>query len=160
LLGASYLLSGSRRSAAIRTLEQLATDRDQRVALLAQSQLWRTTAVTTPVEEVRRWRTLIHRLDAPLRGGPYFVWGQALAQKGDHDAAAFSLYRAAVLFPGDRPTAAAALLEAGTALEQAGRRIEAAAAYRELVDDYALQHAYADEARRRLAALKSATPRN
>jgi len=67
---------------------------------------------------------------------------------------AIELYRSIVDRFGDtRPVAAQALLRMGMSYEKLGRR-EAAAAYKQLVADYADQRAFASEAGARLAALR------
>jgi len=69
---------------------------------------------------------------------------------------AVELYRAIVdRFGETRPVAAQALLRMGMSYERLGRR-EAAAAYEQLVADYADQRAFAAEAGSRLAALRPA----
>ena len=58
LLGAGWLLTAdtSQRGAAIRTLQQLAGDRDERVAALAAAQLWRTQIVTAGAADLEKWQ--------------------------------------------------------------------------------------------------------
>jgi tetratricopeptide (TPR) repeat protein len=152
LMGASWLLSTGRRGDATEALRRLASDRDPRIAALAQAQLWRTRIVTATPDEIQRWDRLISAMPADLRGGAYFVLGRALAARSQHEKAAVALLRAPLLYPADRRLAAAALLSAGRQLEKIGQEEEAITLYREVVRDHSDEPAAA-EAATRLEAL-------
>ena len=156
LLGASYLLSSRHRADAIAAMKRLAAGKDARIALLSQAQLLRASAVTSSAEKIVRFERVIEQLDPPHRTGPYYVWGQALAQKRNYPAAALAYLRVPLLHPKHRDLAASALLEAGDALRLAGRVSQAASCYRELASDYAEHTKLVDEAQRRLDAMKQA----
>jgi tetratricopeptide (TPR) repeat protein len=137
LLGASWLLPTAERSVALAALQRLSTDRDPRVAWLAQAQVWRTRVAAPEAQEIEGWERLLARIPQDLRAGPYFVLGQALANAGQHERAAQSLLRVPILYPADRPLAAAALLSAGQELEKIGQIREAVTLYREVVREHA-----------------------
>lgn len=152
LLGASWLLSTSQRAAASASLQRLITDRDPRVAMLAQTQLWRTRTATATVEEVEGWEAWLARLPADLRAGPYFALGQAWSARGQSDKSALAHLRVPILYGQDRRLVASALLLAGRELEKIGQREEAVTLYREVVREHAAAPAAA-EARGRLEEL-------
>jgi tetratricopeptide (TPR) repeat protein len=152
LLGASWLLSTAQRSAAVQSLQRLLTDRDPRVAMLAQTQLWRTRSATAAPEEIQGWEAWLTRLPDDLRAGPYYVIGQAWSTQGHPDKSAVAYLRVPILYGMDRRLAAAALLSAGRELEKIGQVQEAVTLYNEAVRDYAAAPAAA-EARSRLDEL-------
>lgn len=157
LLGASWLLSLAPRAAAEQALLRLLTDRDPRVAMLAQAQLWRTRLATAAPDEIAGWEGWLTRLPGDLRAGPYYLIGQAWSAKGSPDKAALAFLRAPILYGTDRRLAAAALLSAGRELEKIGQVQEAAALYGEVVRDYAAAPA-AVEARGRLEEMTGSPP--
>ena len=121
LLGASHLLSTGRRPTATDALQRLSLDRDLRIALLAQAQLWRTTAFSASDEQLVAWRRTLDKIPHALRAGPDFVVGSALAAR--HPEQAAILFAAvAVLYPRERQLAAAGLLRAGELLEKLERK--------------------------------------
>lgn len=138
LVAASWLLSTSQRGTATAALRQLTNDADPRLSQIATAQLWRTQLVTASVEELGRWEKQIDRIPAPLRAGPYYTLGRALARHDDqHERAALTLLRLPVLYPAERQLAADSLVAAGRELEQLSQRREAASLYREVIADYA-----------------------
>ena len=157
LLGASWLLSVAPQAAAEQSLQRLLTDRDPRVAMLAQAQLWRTRLATVTPDEIAGWEGWLMRLPGDLRAGPYYLIGQAWSAKGSADKAALAFLRAPILYGTDRRLAAAALLSAGRELERIGQVQEAATLYGEVVRDYAAAPA-AIEARGRLEEMTSSPP--
>ena len=154
LIGASWLLSAAERDQAVETLRQLSSNADQRVALLAQAQLWRTELVTATLGEVRAWEKSIPRMEEPLRAGPYFVLGQGLARHSEHARAALAFFRTPILQPDHRDLAVESLLAAGEQLEKAGDQSGAITAYRELIENYR-GHALVPLAEQRLGQLTS-----
>jgi tetratricopeptide (TPR) repeat protein len=149
LLGASWLLSSSRREEALQTLVRLTSSDDPRVAQLAEAQRWRTALVTATEDEVRRWGAHLDRMDPSLRAGPSFVVGQALARLNQPEQSALAFLRVSILYPDQRGLAAESLLAAGQQLEKAADPDGAARLYRELIDRYP-QHLLVPEAQRRL----------
>ncbi len=151
LIAASWLLSTRERTSAVQTLRELTSHTDPRIALLAEAQLWRTQP-SADAAEVARWRRIITRIPEPLRAGPYFVLGQALARVGESQQAALAFLRTPLLYPQQRKLAAESLLAAGRELEQLSRADEAAHVYRELLTNYP-DNQLADLAKQRLDRL-------
>lgn len=152
LLGASWLLPTDQRAAASASLQRLITGRDPRVAMLAQTQLWRTRTAAATVDEIEGWEASLTRLPADLRAGPYVTLGQAWSAKGQADKSASAYLRVPILYGKDRRLVAAALLLAGRELEKIDQREEAVTLYREVVREHAATPAAA-EARSRLEEL-------
>ncbi len=157
LLGASHLLSGNQRTAAVARLEQLSNSADARLALLAQSQLWRAHLMTVNPAQVEQWQATLEKLPEDLRAGPYFVIGQARARLQQWDQAATAFLRVPILYGQQRPLAAAALVEAAGCLDRLNRRPEAVGLYREAAEKYGETSAGA-EARARLEELRRQQP--
>jgi tetratricopeptide (TPR) repeat protein len=155
LLGASWLLSTSRRAAAIEVLEELSSRRglgeDQRLAQLANVQLWRSKIVTAAAGDVSRWKAAVERMSAETQGSGWYVVADALARLGQHEEAALAYLRVPILHGQQRVMAADALVAAGKQLESLGRSAQAAGLYREVLRDFAFTPA-AGEAKARLAA--------
>jgi len=137
LMGASWLLSTRRRSEAIAALRRLSTNRDRRVAQLAIAQLWRTETVTAKPDQVDLWKKATGAMAQPLRAGPYFVIGRALARQNRHEESALAFLRVPILYPRDRSLAAESLLHAARQLENVDQTRQAIGLYRELITDYA-----------------------
>jgi len=148
LLGASWLLSTDSREAAIAALRGLTSDADARVAMLAETQLWRTRVVTAKPQDIDRWRSLIARMPEKLRAGPYFTLGRALAAQGQSEQASLAFLRVPILYPVHGHLAAAALLSAGRELERIGQTKQAVTLYQEVVRDHSDAPAAAEAAAR------------
>lgn len=131
LLGASHLLASDSAGSSRKALERLAEQADPRIAGLARAQTWRLALATVRGEQISDWLAQIERLPEPLRGGPYFVAGMALARQKRPQPAALALLRVPILYADDRPLAARALLEAGRALEQLDQNDDAQRLYQE-----------------------------
>lgn len=155
LLGASHLLAGPDRALALDRLSRLAAASDPQVALLAQAQIWRTQTATVDAAQLALWPQAIQRMPEAARAGPYFVFGQALAQKNQWEQASLALLRVPILFPENRNLAARALLDAGRCLTEQGSPAEAAGVYREVLQKYG-QTRSAAEAQMRLEELAQA----
>ena len=134
LIAASWLLSTGNRSAAMRTLRQLADHPRQEIAGLARIQFWRTRIVSVTERDVDRWRQEVERLPGRLRAGPYFVLGQAYARIQHTDRAALAFLRVPTLFASHQGLSQAALYAAGRAVEDGGNRAEAILLYRQAVE--------------------------
>lgn len=83
LIGASWLLTGTERSAAEAVLAELATDTNPLIQRLAQAQRWRLRLATGPLPtaELRRWEAFARELPVEVRGGPYFLIGRGYAER-------------------------------------------------------------------------------
>lgn len=137
LLGASHLLNTAEAADAMAVLERLTSDRDVRIALLAEAQRWRTKRAGLDAAELARRRDVVGKIDVPLRGGPYFALGQSQLAAGQTDDAVATLLRLPIGYAQERTLCAAAIADAAEALRAAGRREEADALSRELQRDYA-----------------------
>jgi tetratricopeptide (TPR) repeat protein len=152
LIGASWLLSTSRRGAALKVLQRQARNEDPRVAALSRAQVWRTEIVTSTPDEVTRWSTLVEQAPAIVRAGPYLMLGRAWSHCGKSEEAALAAMRVPILYADSRSLAADALVTAAGELVKLDRRREAINLYREAVQSYPEATAAA-EAQRRLAEL-------
>ena len=155
LIGASWLLSTSSRSAAINVLQQLRRDRDRRVAQLALTQLWRTQLVTTRKDIVlHEWTRTASVMPFELRGGPHYLIGRALRKHGETDRSVLELMRVPIQYAWMRDVAAESIWEAANQLEQNNRSTQALRLYRELVRDFP-ETMSAEQAEQRLAKTAS-----
>lgn len=144
LLGASHLLSTSRRAAAVERIELLAREKNRRIAALARAQAWRAALPTAHADQIARWKEGLEEFPDALRAGPYLVLGQALARKGDAEQAALTLLHVPTLYPQERQLAAEALLVAAELLEKQGQASAASRLREELTSDYAGTRAAAE----------------
>ncbi|MCH8923589.1 MAG: hypothetical protein IIA67_10635 [Planctomycetes bacterium] len=145
LLGASHLLANAtRRDEVLERLGRLATDRDLNIAALAQAQIWRSQVVTATPQQAAIWQRAIERMPEPLRAGPYYVLGRALARNKRFEEAALAYLRIATLYENNLTLSAAALLEAGGALESLSRHAEARDLYQQLAREHPQSQAAAD----------------
>lgn len=124
LLGSSWLLAVGQPGPAVATLERLTTERDTRVALLAETQLWRTRLPTLSANDATKWETMLLRLPESLRAGPYYTLGQAWARLDDADRAALAYLRVPVLYPEHRSLSAQAQTAAQAVMKKAGRELQ------------------------------------
>lgn len=154
LIGASWLIPTARRAPALGALETLRMHANLRIALLAESQLWRTQLATVNADGVRRWEGVWSRLPEDLRAGPSFVLGSALANAGRSEEAAVAYLRVPILFPWDRELASQALWSAGAELEKLHRPADALSLYREILAKHA-ESSIAASARERVAKAES-----
>ena len=140
LIGASWLLNVSDGTAdAELTLKRLAREPDVRIQRLAQMQLWRRNlngnAVVDP-DEIRRWTEFAEALPPELRGGSYFVIGQAWKQRQEYEQAARSFLWLPLVYDSDRWLSSQACFEAAESLRLAGDPAQAARLYSEIVFRY------------------------
>lgn len=151
LLGASWLLTGAQRSAAITALEALITNKsmDPRIRSLAQIQLWRTKLVSAKLDEVQRWQSAIEQMPAEIRASGYFVAGEALARLAKSEEASLAFLHIPLVHPQQRVMAADALIAAAKQLEDLMRTEQAVGLYREVLSGYS-RTAAAEEAKTRL----------
>lgn len=152
LLGASWLVGSTDRTLALQTLQQLASGNEKTIALLAETQLWRTKLVTANEAEVIRWQEMWERYPEPLRPTATFILADGYSRVNRPATAAALFLQLPILAPQQRGAAADGLLAAGKQLEKQGQQVEAAGLYRELSERYASSPSAA-EARARLAQL-------
>src|SRR5690606_7333131 len=116
LLTASALLKDAELGAAAEdVLRQLVSAVDRRISFLAQAQLWRKRLVDGGEfipEELERWQSRIDGMPAELRGGPWYLLGQARRQRREHDRAATALLWLPLVYDDDHHLAARACFDA------------------------------------------------
>jgi len=152
LLGASWLLSRTERPAAMAALRRLSSERDVRIAHLADAQLWRTRLASADRAELDKWQAQIQRMPDSLRAGPTFLLGQGLSRQGEASRAALELLRTPLLWNDHRELSAVALWEAGRVLETTPTPRDAEGLYREIVSNYPAS-SIAETARKKLEAV-------
>jgi tetratricopeptide (TPR) repeat protein len=155
LIGASLLVSTPNRERAVAKLGELTQHADQRIAWLAQAQLWRASAVTASPEQLANWDASLVKIPAGLGAGPAYVVGAEWARRKQTDKAALRLMQLPILYPRERQLAARALATTGQALERDGKAEEAVGLYREIVSNFAEVKEAVAEAQGRLAALEA-----
>ena len=141
LIGASWLLSGSKKSAAIDCLKNIASadptnEIRKRISLWAKMQLWRTSIDEVERDEIDSWKAQINDLVVEDRVGPILLLGQLLMRFEEHDSAAIEFMRLPILYPDRHRECAAALDFAAEALMQNGKTEEAQLVLQELEKDY------------------------
>lgn len=157
LLGAAGLLFDPVHGReAEEVLERLVRSLDARIRWLAQAQLWRkrSTATEPGLSELQWWAERIEDMPADIRGGPYYVLGEALFQNREYDRAARALLWCPLVYPHDTHLAGRATLRAADALLRVGQDAEAVTLYRETAQRFA-DTPFAEQATRKLAALSS-----
>lgn len=140
LIAASWLLTVPDAAAeAEQTLKKLARESDVRIQRLAQMQLWRVKLKReerVDPDEISRWEQFIEGLSVELRGGAYFVIGQAWKQRQEYERAARMFLWLPLVFDSDRWLSGQACFEAAESLTEAGDRTQAAPLYSEVVFRY------------------------
>jgi hypothetical protein len=136
LLAASLLLDdpAAGQSVAVE-LNRLARSGDRYLSNLARAQLWRKEDSPSPAI-LDTWRRDIERMPEIIRGGPWFVLGQALIQRMELDAGAAALLRVLLVHHGNEPLAIKAGRDAAAALDRLNRQDEADAIRKELAESY------------------------
>ncbi len=152
LIQGSWLLTTGNRGEALAALSRLEGHSDPRIVHLADAQRWRTEIVTAKPVDIDRWGKQIGRMPKSIRGGPLFVYGQALARQKRYQDAALAFMQVRILYPNDYRLSAHALHHSAGALEKLGRTKEALGLYREVVADYA-EVPVAAESKIRIAAI-------
>jgi hypothetical protein len=137
LLGASWLLAGGSRSAALTALRKLSNHADPRIAHLADAQLWRASIATAKEDDLKAWEAQIGRMPAELRAGPYLLLAKALSTRNESAAAAWTYMRVPILHPERHALAAAGLEGAARELTKLNSTVEATSLYQELADHFA-----------------------
>ncbi|MEX2173251.1 MAG: hypothetical protein WD872_02750 [Pirellulaceae bacterium] len=155
LLGASWLLPGSERGAAIAALEQLERLDDLQIRGLARVQLWRTKLVTAKPGEIAAWEYQLQDMPLSIQAVGWYVIGELRARRDEHQQAALAYLKVPLLFRRQRAMSADALLAAAKQLATMEQTEPAAGLLEEVVRDFGHMPA-ATEARSLLA--KRATP--
>ena len=140
LIGASWLLSVADGTVEAQTvLKKLARDPDVRIQRLAQMQLWRIKlkgSSQLDPDEITGWEKFVEDLSVELRGGAYFVIGQAWKQRKEHEKGARAFLWLPLVYDADRWLSSRACFEAADLLSIAGDRTEAVKLYSEVVFRY------------------------
>jgi tetratricopeptide (TPR) repeat protein len=140
LIGASWLLSVTDAAMeAGNVLKKLAREPDVRIQRLAQMQLWRIKLKgesQIDPDEIAGWEKFIEGLPVELRGGSYFVIGQAWKQRHEHEKAARAFLWLPLVYDADRWLSSRACFEAAESLSEAGDLTEAIKLYSEVVFRY------------------------
>jgi hypothetical protein len=149
LLGASWLLTGERRSTSIALLQRLSNESEPWVAQLATAQLWRIELATVQAEQCARWERIVGHMSPGMRAGPLFLLGQAWQRAGDDSRAAIAWMKIPVLHPDETDLAVDALLRAAGRMDVTERE----SAYQEIIKRYPF-HPQASVAQQELDAAK------
>ena len=140
LIGASWLLTVPDGAIeAEQALKRLAREPDVRIQRLAQMQLWRWKLKRedrVDPGEITRWEQFVEGLPTELRGGSYFVIGQAWKRRQEHERAARAFLWLPLVFDADRWLSSRACFEAAESLCEAGDRSQAIQLYSEVVFRY------------------------
>lgn len=134
LLAASCLLFDPLKgNDAAETLGRLATSIDSRIYPLARAQLWRRQLKKGNVAEgeIARWEDRLDEIPEPLRGGAWWLVGQAWADRGSAERAATALLWLPLVYDADARLAAEATVNAADQLTRIGRTADAVVLYRE-----------------------------
>lgn len=137
LIGASWLLTSPELAMEAETvMRRLARDPDVRIQRLAQMQLWRLKlkrAEMVEPTEITHWERFAEELPVELRGGSYFVVGEAWKNRKENERAARAFLWLPLVFDSDRWLSSRACYEAAEALNRLGDGSQAANLYSEAV---------------------------
>jgi tetratricopeptide (TPR) repeat protein len=136
LVGASWLLSGVDAPKATEVLRRLATHQDRRIALMAETQLWRTRLQGAGSASADRLGTIVANIPLEFQAGPAMLWADRLAAADRHGEAALAYLRVPVLNPLAGDLAAEAWYRGGKSLASEGRTEEASLAWRTLLAEH------------------------
>ena len=140
LIGASWLLSvGDASVEAEKTLKMLAREPDVRIQRLAQMQLWRTKlkgSSQLDPDQITGWEKFVESLSVELRGGSYFVIGQAWKLRKEHEKGARAFLWLPLVYDADRRLSSRACYEAAESMSIAGDQTGATKLYSEVVFRY------------------------
>ena len=124
LLGAAWLLNGTRQDDAERKLKELTRSRTDAIGQLASVQLWRLPSVGSS-QRIAQWQATLERLPQDVRPGPEYLLGRLLAQQKQYDLAAAMFMRVRILHAECYELNAMSLFEANRSLQAAGHPEEA-----------------------------------
>ncbi|QDT64055.1 tetratricopeptide repeat protein [Calycomorphotria hydatis] len=139
LIAASILLtSPAEKREAEDVLNKLSISFKPEIYALARVQLWRGQLIESPSTPgaLRNWEQRIHEMPESLRGGPYFVLGEAYADILDHERAAAAFLWLPLVYDHDPYLAALAELRAAEHLRKVGRYGEAFTLCREVTNRF------------------------
>ena len=124
LAAAALLLHPAHGPSAEETLRELATSTDESIRELAWAQLWRLRLQAGDIgpEELKRWQARTEQMPGDLRGGPWFLIGQAHMARGANDRAATALLWLPLVHNEDHSLASRAGLQAADCLLALGNR--------------------------------------
>jgi tetratricopeptide (TPR) repeat protein len=158
LLGASALLFDEEHGTGAEiALRRLAAESDPNIQSLARAQLWRREVRGGEPDDLTlgRWESDIRLTPEPLRGGPWFVFGDARRKRLQYDKAAQAYLWVPLVYDENSRLAAEATLRAADSLRRIGQADEAARLYRELQS----RHPGTAQAQAAAAALAELTPK-
>lgn len=141
LIGASWLLSGSKREPAVSVLQSLAgtaggNPLEVHVGRLATAQLWRTQIPRVKNTQLQEINQLVHDSPGHERLGIYLVRGRVFKQLGQFDRAALDFLKIPILYPHNYQESAYALDHAARVLAKNQNPATARLVMRELARDY------------------------
>ena len=141
LIGASWLLSGSKREPAVGVLQSLAGSAEGnllkiRVKRLANAQLWRTQIPQVKNNQLQEINQLVRDVSTHDRLGIYLIRAQVFKQLGQFDRAALDFLKIPILYPGNYQESAYALHHAARALAKNQDPANARLVMQELARDY------------------------
>ena len=125
------------------------------VPYLARAQIWRTRlrGGGPGPEELEGWQSAIEAMPESVRGGPWYVLGQARLARNESERAAAALLWLPLIYPHDRQLAARAAIQAADSLAAAGEAAGARTVYREVVARFG-STTFAQDARAALAQMQ------
>jgi len=135
LIAASFLLFDPiDHDLAVKVLRQLSLSSEPNVRDLATAQLWRVKIRSPKIysSEVERWRSIVESIPPKMRGGPYFLLGQAYRKIHRYEQATLSYLRMPLLHDFDRLQSAESLLRAADILAISNKTTNARLLYREI----------------------------
>jgi len=145
LIGASWLTGGADKDAAVKILNDLASDIDPTVQSLATAQNWRM-RVGVNEKQVEVWQEILDQMPRNMRAGPYYVLADAQARAGQVDRAMVNLMRIPVNYSEQRSLGAAALYRTAGLLKSKGDEQKSQLLLKELVAQHP-QTVWANQAR-------------
>ncbi|MCA9116337.1 MAG: hypothetical protein KDA79_14725 [Planctomycetaceae bacterium] len=161
LIGCSILLNDQNLGrTAEAELRRLSISPSPWLQELARAQMWRKRLGPNGPgpEELDGWQTTIEAMPEAVRGGPWFVLGQARLARNELDRAAEALLWLPIVYPHDRQLAARAALQAAESYAGSGQQLAANTVYRELVERFS-DTSFAQDARAALEAEEEASSR-
>lgn len=143
LLGASFLLDGSRGAEAVAVLKRLQLVPQRDIAMMAVTQLWRREVQTADKAKIEQWERICEGLASSLRPGPCYLIATAWRAQGDIERAMLAYLKPPILWPENRRIAARCLWEVASLLAKdqtefggVARRLQTERLYQELATSY------------------------
>ncbi|MCA9194338.1 MAG: hypothetical protein KDB03_21360 [Planctomycetales bacterium] len=124
LMGASWLLLGPESQIAMHALQELRLSKNEAIAKLAVTQLWRISPPSETMQSLSNWRSYRDQLVLPIQLGPSEFLAERLFRIGQHDLALGEWSRI-VAIHSEQPIRVARCREAiAKCLKQAGREAD------------------------------------